>query len=188
MAEYLSRSEKKRIYKQVEELAREVADLSDKDLKKFPGGPVIHEEILATRGLKGGSKNRQIKYLAKVLRQGPIEDIYLFVTKRKGSGLQAKKQFHAAERMRDTLINEAVEIHQECRAMQIPFELDWDSDFIADILAEYPNFNEAELRRVIHQYVTTRNKMHYRELFRMMKAAVEQKERLQRSDGDKISH
>jgi ribosome-associated protein len=182
VADLISRSEKKRIYKQVEELAREVADLSDKELKKFPGGTVIHEEILATRGLKGGSRNRQIKYLAKVLRQGPIEEIYLFVTKRKGSNLHAKKQFHAAERMRDTLINEAVEIHQECLATQIPFELDWDSNFIADILTEYPHFDEAELRRVIHQYVTTRNKAHYRELFRMMKAAVEQKERLQRSD------
>ena len=91
MVDYLSRSEKKRIYKQVEELAREVADLSDKELKVFPGGPVIHEEILATRGLKGGSRNRQIKYLAKVLRQGPLEEIYLFVTNRKGSQLHTKK-------------------------------------------------------------------------------------------------
>ncbi len=183
MADYISRSEKKRIYKQVGELAREVADLSDKDLKTFPGGPVIHEEILATRGLKGGSRNRQIKYLAKVLRQGPIEEMYLFVTNRKGSNLHAKKQFHAAERIRDTLINEAVAVHQECQAQQIPFEIDWDSGFISEILTEYPNFDEAELRRVIHQYVTTRNKVHYRELFRMMKAGVEQKERLQRSDG-----
>ena len=85
--------------------------------------------------------------------------------------------------MRDTLINEAVEIHQECLAMQIPFELDWESDFMAEILTQYPHLDETELRRVIHQYVTTRNKVHYRELFRMMKAAVEQKERLQRSDG-----
>lgn len=38
MAELISKSEQKRIYKQVEELARELADLSDKDLKKFPGG------------------------------------------------------------------------------------------------------------------------------------------------------
>ncbi len=182
MADFISRSEKKRIYKQVEELAREVADLSDKELKKFPGGTVIHEEILATRGLKGGSRNRQIKYLAKVLRQGPIEDIYLFVTRRKGSNLHSKKLFHAAERIRDTLINEAVEIHQECLGMQIPFEPNWESAFMADVLREYPNMNEPELRRVIHQYVTTRNKVHYRELFRMMKAAVEQKERLQRTD------
>jgi ribosome-associated protein len=184
VADFISRSEKKRIYKQVEELAREVADLSDKDLKKFPGGTVIHEEIIATRGLKGGSRKRQIKYLAKVLRQGPIEEIYLFVTSRKGSDLHAKRQFHAAERMRDTLINEAMEIHQKCLGMQVPFDLDWESDFMAEILTQYPYLDETELRRVIHQYVTTRDKLQYRELFRMMKAAVEQKERLQKSGGE----
>ena len=180
MTEYVSRSEMKRIYKQVEELAREIADLSDKELKSFPGGPVIHEEILATRGLKGGSRNRQIKYLAKIIRQGPLDEIYLFITNRKGSKLHAKKQFHAAERMRDTLINEAMEVHQECLSSQIPFEPDWGSDFIPDVLEEYPNLKETELRRIIHQYVTTRNKYHYRELFRVMKAAVEQKDRLTR--------
>ena len=181
MAELISKSEQKRIYKQVEELAREVADLSDKDLKKFPGGPVIQEEIIATRGLKGGSRKRQIKYLAKVLRQGPLDEIYLFVAKRKGSSLHAKKQFHTAERIRDTLINEAMEAHQQYLFQQIPFEPDWESEVIVDIIDEYPGIEEEELRRVIHQYVIGRNKFHYRELFRMMKAAVEQKERLEKT-------
>ncbi len=181
MAEYVSRSEMKRIYKQVEELAREVADLSDKELKKFPGGPVIHEEIMATRGLKGGSKKRQIKYLAKVLRQGPMDEIYLYVTSRKGSDLQAKKQLHKAERLRDTLINEAMELRQETLAMQIPFEPDYRSNYIGDIIESYASLKEKELRQVIHNYVCSHNKQYYRELFRIIKAAVDQKERTERS-------
>lgn len=182
MAELLSRSEKKRVYKQVEELAREVSNLSDKDLKKFPGGPVIHEEIIATRGLKAGSRKRQIKYLAKLLRQGPLDEIYLFVTQRKGSNLHLKKQHHAAERMRDTLINEAMEAHQKYLARQIPFDLGWESDYIDQLTEEYTGLQENEIRTVIHQYIVTHNKSHYRELFRMMKAAVEQKERLEKTD------
>jgi ribosome-associated protein len=184
MADFISRSEMKRIYKQVGELAKEVADLSDRELKSFPGGTVIHEEIIATRGLKGGAKNRQIKYLAKVLRQGPLDEIYLFVTNRKGSNLHAKKQFHVAERLRDTLINEAVAIHQECLSMQIPFEPDWESDFVDEVLVEYQILKEKEMRQVIYQYVTTHNKLHYRELFRMMKAAVDQKERTEKIKQD----
>lgn len=180
MVDYLSRSEKKRVYKQVEELAKEVADLSDKELKTFPGGPVIHEEILATRGLKGASRKRQVKYLAKVLRQGPLDEIYLFITNKKGSQLHSKKQFHTAERMRDTLINEAMENYQECLSEQRVFEPDWDSFYVADAVNLYPNLVESEIRQCIYQYVTTRNKQHYRELFRMMKSAVEQKERLQK--------
>ena len=179
MAEYLSRSEKKRIYKQVEELAREVAALSDKELKSFPGGTVIHEEILATRGLKGGARNRQIKYLAKLLRQGPLEEMYLFISNKKGSQLHSKKQFHVAERIRDTLINEAVEMHEECRQEQIPFEPDWESPYIEAAVEAYPNLNENEVRKIVYQYVTTRNKQYYRELFRLMKAAIELKDRQQ---------
>ncbi len=178
MAELLSRSEKKRIYKQVEELAREVSNLSDRDLKTFPGGPVINEEIIATRGLKAGSKKRQIKYLAKLMRQGPLEEMYLFVTKRKGSNLHTKKQHHAAERMRDTLINEAMEAKKEYLVRQVPFELNWHSDYIEQLVDEYPGLKEGEIRTVIQQYVVTHNKAHYRELFRMMKAAVELRERL----------
>ncbi len=181
MAELLSRSEKKRIYKQVEELAREISTLSDRDLKSFPGGPVLHEEIVATRGLKAGAKKRQIKYLAKLLRQGPIDEVYLFVTKRKGSDLHAKKQHHAAERMRDTLINEAMEAQQEYQARQLPFDLDWHSHYIDQLVEEYPGLKEVEIRTVIQQYVVTHNKSHYRELFRMMKAAVEQRERLEKN-------
>jgi len=183
MADFISRSEMKRIYKQVGALAKEVADLSDKELKSFPGGTVIHEEILATRGLKGSSKNRQIKYLAKVMRQGPLDEIYLYITKRKGSNLHAKKQFHEAERLRDTLINEAMGLHQKGLSLQIPFEPSWQSAFIPEILADYPNLKEKELRQVVYQYVTTHNKDHYRELFRIMKAAVEHKERIEKASG-----
>lgn len=181
MSEFISRSEIKRIYKQVGELAKEVADLSDKDLKTFPGGTVIHEEILATRGLKGSSRNRQIKYLAKVMRQGPLEEIYLYITKRKGSKLHAKKQFHTAERLRDTLINEAMELNQECLGLQIPFEPDWESAFINEVITEYPSVKEKELRQVVYQYVKTHDKDIYRELFRMMKAAVDLKERSEKN-------
>jgi ribosome-associated protein len=181
MTELISRSEMKRIYKQVGELAKEVADLSDKELRNFPGGTVIHEEILATRGLKGGSRSRQIKYLAKVLRQGPLDEIYLFVTNRKGSKLHAKKQLHSAERLRDSLINEAMEIKQQCQSIQVPFEPAWKSVFIPEIIEMYPNLKEKELRSVIHQYIVTHNKFHYRELFRVLKAAVDSKERMEKS-------
>lgn len=184
MANFISKTEMKRVYKQVGELAKEVADLSDKELKSFPGGTVIHEEILATRGLKGGAKNRQVKYLAKVLRQGPLDEIYLFVTKRKGSNLHAKKLSHEAERLRDTLINEAMGIQQDCRSIQIPFEPTWKSAFINEVLGEYQSLKEKEMRQVIYQYVMTHNKEHYRELFRMMKAAIDLKERTEKLKED----
>ena len=64
MVEKISRSEQKRLFKQGEALAAELAELSDNDLKKFPGNDDIKKEIIACRGLKTGAKKRQIKYLA----------------------------------------------------------------------------------------------------------------------------
>ncbi|HIP83464.1 MAG TPA: DUF615 domain-containing protein, partial [Desulfocapsa sulfexigens] len=100
---------------------------------------------------------------------------------RKGSKLHSKKQFHLAERLRDTLINEAMEIRQQCQSMQIPFEPTWKSDFIPEILEMYSNLKEKELRSLIHRYIVTHNKFYYRELFRVMKAAVASKERMEKS-------
>lgn len=46
MTEILSRSEQKRAFKRIEDAAAELADLSNNDLKKFPGGQEIVDEIL----------------------------------------------------------------------------------------------------------------------------------------------
>jgi ribosome-associated protein len=186
MVEKISRSEQKRLFKQVEDLAAELADLTNKDLKKFPGNDEIKAEIMQCRGLKGGAGKRQIKYLAKVLRQHPLDEIYDYLKARKGSDLKVNQLFHQAERWRDIIINEAMELNDKCRRDQIPFEPDYGSEFITDALAELPGLNETDLRRCTYHYVRTRDKTHYRELFRMIKAAIEVEGRTPRTalDGE----
>ena len=50
--ERVSRSEQKRRHKQVEELARELCELSDRDIKGLPVAvDLILEEVRAVRGL-----------------------------------------------------------------------------------------------------------------------------------------
>lgn len=177
MVEKISRSEQKRLFKQVEELAGELAELSDNELKKLPASGEVLSEIRQCRGLKGSARKRQIKYLAKVLRREPLEEIYRFLEARKGSDLKENQLFHQAERWRDIIVNEAVELHDACRRDQVTFEPDYRSDFIPDLLDEMEGLNETDLRRCAYSYVRTRNKTHYRELFRMIKAAMEAKER-----------
>ena len=176
MTEKLSRSEQKRTFRRIEEAAAELADLSNNDLKKFPGGKEITDEIMACRGLKGGARNRQIKYLAKIMRQEPLDDIYTFLTDIKGSDLQKKGVLHEAERLRDTLINEAMEDHQRCLRAQIPWEPVWESDIISHVVEKYQSLNAGEIRKSVYQYVKSRNILHYRELFRMLKAAIDYEE------------
>lgn len=173
MVEKISRSEQKRLFKQVEALAAELAELSDNDLKKFPGNEELKDEVIACRGLKTGARKRQIKYLAKVLRQFSLEEIYLFLKARKGSDLQKNQIFHQAERWRDVIINDAMEVYDACRRERADFEPDFRSKIIRDAIQELQDIDEKDLRRCAYQYVRTRNKTYYRELFRMIKAAIE---------------
>lgn len=173
MAEKISRSEQKRLFKMTESLAKELAEFSNNDLKKFPGEDEVKEAILDCRGLKGGARKRQIKYLAKVLRQFPTDEIYAFLKDKKGSALKEKQVLHEAERWRDVLINEAMEMYDDCRRHQTTFEPDWHSDILNDMLAELSSLNETDIRRTVYQYVKARNIAHYRELFRMIKAAID---------------
>lgn len=177
MVEKISRSEQKRLFKQVEALAAELAALSDNDLKTFPGNEEVKKEIIGCRGLKAGSRKRQIKYLAKVLRQYPLDDIYNYLKARKGSSLQENQLFHQAERWRDVIINDAMEVYDDCRRERLSFEPDYRSRIISEIMQELEEIDEKDLRRCAHQYVRTRNKTYYRELFRMIKAAIDGQER-----------
>lgn len=177
MVERISRSEQKRLLKQVEQLAAELAELSDKDLRKFPGSDEIVEEILQCRNLKGGARKRQIKFLAKVLRNHALDEIYRFLGEKKGSALKQNQLLHKAERWRDIIVNEAIEICDMCRRDQLPFEPDYQSVLLAEAQRDMPDLDTADLRRCAYQYAKTRNKSHYRELFRMIKAATELQER-----------
>jgi ribosome-associated protein len=176
MSEKPSRSELKRAFKRIEEAAAVLAELSNSDLQKFSGSQEIRDEIIACRGLKGGARKRQIKYLAKVMRQEPLDDIYTFLAEIKGLDLKEKEVFHQAERLRDAIINEAMEEHRQCLQMQIPWEPVWESALIEQVAREYFGLNKNELRKSVFQFVTSRNKVHYREVFRMLKAAMDQEE------------
>jgi ribosome-associated protein len=173
MVEKISRSEQKRLFKQVEALAAELAELSDNDLKKFPGNEEVKAEIIECRGLKAGARKRQIKYLAKVLRQYSLDEIYSYLKDRKGSSLQENQVFHQSERWRDVIINDAMEVFDQCRRERAEFEPDFHSENISSLTLECPDIDEKDLRRCTYQYVRTRNKTYYRELFRIVKAAIE---------------
>ena len=181
MTEYVSKSEKKRQFKHTEKVAAELADLSNSELSKLDCSEQLKGEILATRGLKGGSRKRQVKYLAKVMRLEALDPIYEFLEQRKGSNLKSKQKLHEAERIRDTLINEALADYQQSQKEQRDWDMDWPSEEIAAVTAGYPDLVELELRKTIYSYAKTRNKTHYRELFRMVKAAIEQAEREKQS-------
>jgi len=172
MTEKISKSEMKRRFKQEEEAASELALLSDKDLKKLEVSEGLKEEIILCRSVKGGSRKRQVKYMAKLMRDENVSDILDFLAARKGSKLKDNKLLHEAERLRDAVITEAIEQQQLCLKDRKPWEPDWVGSEIDDMIVRY-SIDSGDLRRTVHQYVKTRFHNHYKEVFRIVKAALE---------------
>ena len=175
MTEKISRSEQKRQHKQVEDAAKEISELGVQEIKRLPGSDELKDEILALRKTKGGARKRQIKYIAKVLKSEPHEEILQFLKQEKGSKIEENRFQHDVEKLRDSIINDALESYDECRQYREPWEIDYDSSAIEAVVNEFPAIDEQELRRSAHQYARNRNKVHYRELFRLIKAAADKK-------------
>lgn len=173
MTERLSRSEQKRQFKQVEAAAKELSELSDLDLKRLPASDELKEEIILSRKTKAGARKRQIKYIAKILHHEPLEEILRFLQQKKGSKLEEDRFLHGIERLRDKIVDEALEAYDECRKYQEQWELDWQSKTIDTVVKRFQYVDEHEIRRSAHQYARNRSRTHYRELFRIIKSAAE---------------
>ena len=174
--ENVSRSEKKRQFKHTEEIAQQLVELSVTEVKRLPCSEVLKSEIRGASDLKGGARKRQVKYVAKMLRQESREEIYQFLESRKGSQLRSRQQLHEAERLRDALINEAMEDFQRCLAEQLDWEPDWESETVPALLKRFPEINEGDVRKSVYGFVKSRNRMYYRELFRIVKGAMDREE------------
>ncbi len=181
MTEKISKSAQKRRFKDEEGAAVELAELSDKDLKKLTIGQAVKDEIINCRGLKGGALKRQIKYLAKVMRDDSVDEIFNFLADRKGSKLKDNKMQREAERLRDVIINEAIADQQECMQAGMIWEPNWQGEELDAFVQHYP-VDEGDLRRTVFQYVKTRLHNHNREVFRIVKAAVQKEEMLRNID------
>jgi ribosome-associated protein len=181
MTERISKSAQKRRFKDEESTAAELALLSDKDLKKLTVGQALKDEIVRCRGQKGGALKRQIKYLAKVMRDDSVDVIIDFLTERKGSKVKETKLHREIERLRDVLINEAINAQQKCLQEGMVWEPDWQGEEIDSFVQWYP-VDEGDLRRTVFQYVKTRLHNHNREVFRIVKAAVDKREILRKMD------
>ncbi|MBE0583082.1 MAG: DUF615 domain-containing protein, partial [Desulfofustis sp.] len=169
--EQISRSEKKRQLKQVELAAQECAGLSDAELARLGVGVEVREAVALCRTTKGGALKRQIKFVAKLLRDENLDEVLSFLKQKKGSKLEEERLFHDAEHWRDQVVNEAIASLEEHRREQQPWPVTWQSPVIDRLLIRYPGVDEHDLRQATHNYARSRNKAHYREVFRMVKAA-----------------
>jgi ribosome-associated protein len=179
MDSQLSRSEKKRRAKSIEQLVNELASLTDNEITSLPCEQEIQEEIRSAKNLKGGARKRQLKYATKLLRDKPVEELYDFLAQKKGSLLKKNREFHELENFRNLLINEALQLYEDVMDNNgyinenEPLDLLKNSEAIDAIVDYFPQIDQELLRNTAIQFARTRNRKFSRELFRILKAALE---------------
>ena len=169
----LSRSEQKRRIQQRGKLVEELAALPTSLLRELPVDEEVQELLQEIADLKAGSRKRQIKYITKLLRDAPTEELYSFLEKRKGTELRKKKQVHELEYLRDILIEEAVTARRKAKAEHLDLTEDWSSSVVEEIGNELPDVDRNELHRLAFLFAMTRNRLYSREIFRLLQAAQE---------------
>ena len=188
MESQLSKSERKRRAKGIEKLVYELASLPHSEIKLLPCDQEIREEILSAKKQKGGAQKRQLKYATKLLRKKPVDALYDFLAKKKGSSLQKNREFHNLEHLRNLLIDEVLQKYEDIiknnRYIDEDdvFDILGESHALATIEVQLPDIDQTLLKNTALQFARTRNKKFSRELFRVLKAESEKKQYSQKQD------
>ncbi len=175
----ISRSEKKRQAARVEKLAGELAELSSTEIAALPVDDFLKGEIRAVRKLSGGARKRQVKFIAKDLRDREEEYRQLsdFLADRKGSKLKENDEFHELENLRQAIISDAIAALEDARADDLPMPNDWPSPGLEQAQDLFPELDHKNLRTLAGRFARNRKIAHSREIFRQLKSARELKGR-----------
>jgi ribosome-associated protein len=173
----ISRSEQKRRMKMLEELVAELCTLPAGVIRQLPLADEVRELLAEAAVMKGGTRNRQIKYVTRLLKDEPAEQVYDFLARRKGAVLQEKKAFHELEYLRDALLSEAIACRQEAEAHQKAFGEDWQSRVVEEITLALPRVDGRAMTSLAWMYAQGRNPKYSREIFRQLRAAQELQKR-----------
>lgn len=169
----MSRSEQKRRVKELEKLVAELSSLPSPLIDQLPCADEVRTLFHEAASIKGGARNRHIRYITKLLKTEPVEELYLFLSERTGKALQVKKEFHEIEYLREELLSEAIEQLRIARHNHEELEENWPSSIAEKICSEYPGVDKMLLTRLAWMYARTRNSRHSREVFRLIRAAHE---------------
>jgi len=188
MESHLSKSERKRRAKDIEQLVIELAALPEREISMIPCEPEIQNEIHSAKDLKGGAKKRQLKYITKLLRKKSVDDIFEFLARQRGSQLKSKREFHNLEHLRNLLIDEVMQKYEEniLNSRYVdehePIDFSWQSEALETISNQLPGIDLTQLKNIAIQFAMTRNKKFSRELFRILKGAFEKMQYAQTKD------
>jgi len=126
-----SKSELKRAAQERQELIARLLELAPAEWQRLGFDDDERQAMLEGKRIKAsGARNRQIKYLARLLDDEALQAGAAFLDNRHSLQLEANRTFHALEGWRDRLIAEGVAA-------------------MGELLAEYPDMDRQQLRQLI---------------------------------------
>lgn len=126
-----SRSELKRQANDRQALVMRVLELSPKEWERLGFDDSSRKSLLEGKKLKpSGARNRQVRYLARILDDDALEAAAAFMENRHSQQLDANRKFHALEVWRDRLIAEG-------------------TDAMGPLLDKHPDMDRQQLRQLI---------------------------------------
>ncbi len=168
----ISRTEKKRRAKEIEALSQELASLPPAYLAKLPCDDFLREEIRLVGKLKGSSRKRQVKYIAKELRQQPVDEILAFLVERKGSRLGDKIAHRELERLRNDIVAVAIDQYND-RQEEGFFTMDRQASPLLQAQEMFPDMDIESIAKAADNFAVNRRITHSREIFKTLKANAE---------------
>ncbi len=159
-ADIPSRSALKRAAKEIETLARKLAELPPADLQRLGlDDDDLRREIDQARATKGhGARDRQIRHLAAVLRkrEDEVEALREFIDDLEGGRRREAEAFHQLEALRERLCDPHL-----------------FSAALVEAKERWPALDTQALARLARSAHAGGDKKAFREIFRLLRAAHE---------------
>ena len=148
-----SKSARKRVQLELQQLGEQVIDLSDAELASFALDDRIVDAIREARSIRShGALRRQKQLIGKLMRELDPEPIRAGLTALRADDLAAKRLFARAEKWRDRLLRE-----RQAALAEFEQETGAAAPELGDLLAEYDvatsDRAEKTLRRKIFRRV-----------------------------------
>jgi ribosome-associated protein len=154
--EGLSKSQKKRDAKALQDLGAELLAQRPDFIRELSLPGELEQALLDGQGMERGARKRQIKYIGRLFRDIDVSPVQVALASLHADTAEDVRAFHHLEQWRDRLLTEG-------------------EDAVADLLAQVPDLDTTELRRILRAAAGAEGEGHKkasRALFRFLRRQI----------------
>lgn len=172
--DYISKTQLKAEAEAQQMVGKKLLGLTKDQLIKLNLDESLHDAVIEAKRLNSyGAIKRQLQYIGRLMRSTDIEPIKEKLAGWEGKNNAENARFHALERWRDRLIEEATTSQ---------------SDALQEFVTKYPNAEIQKLRTLIRnankEKAANKTLKSSRELFKLIREITENQEGLNENDSD----